>query len=447
MAFAGHTGVNGGWRCFTVVGSFLWSLSSGKELSESRLHRRSFIQGFFKMRFYQSGLSLLAAMVLTACSSNSAKNVPPAGIELVHGPTQIAGGDARGADDMTVRTPHFTFAIAQGGIVDLAMVENGVFGADLVESVDFVPGEGELAVEKLEVVKHTSEQLVIELTRQWNGHRLLSRYEVDKDYPGIKLSTRMLDPAKATLFAGYRLQRNEPVNPDLPGYNDMTRMVQSHWTAAQLQNSLNELYETDDLRRSYAAGQKGDFTAWLSAGSLGNLLSDKEMYTTSSPQAELGLFDLKPVTGNFESYLSDMRQRWNRGERVYLNAGPLLKDVRRNSGKLYAYTPKGRITADFARAAARGHSFVSFGPEVYPITTNFGGEATPYSETQVEFRSGVGLAKAEVWLDGKQVAGWKINGAKWFRTGVPVPPKRTWMQWVVEDQQGNKAYSNPIWIK
>lgn len=423
------------------------SLSSGKELSEFLLHRRSFIQGFFKMRFYQSGLPLLAAMVLTACSSNSVKNAPPAGIEVVHGPTQIAGGDARGADDLTVRTPHFTFAIAQGGIVDLAMVENGVFGADLVESVDFVPGEGELSVEKLEVVNHTPEQLVIELTRQWNGHRLLSRYEVGKDYPGIKLSTKLLDPVKETLFAGYRLQRNEPVKQDLPSYNDMTRMVQSHWTAAQLQNSLNELYETDDLRRSYTAGESGEFTAWLSAGSLGNLLSDKEIYTTASPRTELGLFDLKPVTGNFESYLSVMRQRWNRGERVYLNAGPLLKDARRNSGKLYAYTPKGRISADFASAATRGHSFVSFGPEVYPITTNFGGEATPYSETQVEFRSGVGLAKAEVWLDGKQVAGWKINGAKWFRTGVPVPPKRTWMQWVVEDKQGNRAYSNPIWIK
>ncbi len=399
------------------------------------------------MRFYQFGLSLLAAVVLTACSSNTARQgTPPASIEVVRGPTWIQGGDARGADDITVRTPHFTFAVSRQGILDLAMVENGVFGADLVESVDFVPGEGELSVERLEVVHHSADQLVIELARTWNGHRLLSRYEVAKDYPGITLSTRVLDPVNAPLFAGYQLQRNEPARQG-PSYNDVPRMVQSHWTAAQLQNNLNQLYETDDLRRSHAAGKGLEFTAWLSAGSLGNLLSDKEMYTTSSPQAELGLFELAPVSGNFESYLSTMRQRWSRGERVYLNAGPLLKDARHNSGKIYAYTPKGRITADFASAAARGHSFVSFGPEVYPITTNFGGEATPYSETQVEFRSGIGLAKAEVWLDGKQVAGWKINGAKWFRTGVPVPPKRTWMQWVVEDKQGNKAYSNPIWIK
>lgn len=396
------------------------------------------------MRFYKTGLSLLAAMVLSACSSNTAQ--VPAKIEVAHGPTHIAGGNAKGADDITVTTPYFAFALSQGELVDLAMMEDGVFGKDLIRSVDFIPGEGKLTLEKTEIVTQTANELVIEITRNWNGHRLLSRYQVNKDYPGIKLSTKVLDPVTDSLFAGYRLERNQPINQDLPSYNDMTRMVQSHWTSGQLQNELSELYETDDLRRSYS-GKDNEFTAWLSAGSLGRLQSEAQMYTTPSPQAELGLFDLKPVSGNFENYLSVMRQRWSRGERVYLNAGPMLKDAKQNSGKIYVYTPKGRITADFARAAARGHSFVSFGPEVYPITTNFGGDATPYNETQVEFRSDIGLAKAEVWLDGKQVAGWKINGAKWFRTGVPVPPKRTWMQWVVEDQQGNRAYSNPIWIK
>ncbi|MBL1376582.1 hypothetical protein [Zobellella iuensis] len=402
------------------------------------------------MRFYKTGLSLLAAMVLTACSSNTAKQgTPPAGIELVRGPTQIAGGNARGPEDITVRTPHFTFAISsasQGGLVDLALVENGVFGKDRIESLDFVPGDGELSLEALTITEHSPERLVIELKRQWNGHTLLSRYEVSRDYPGIKLSTQLQGPVKDTLFAGYRLQRNEPAQAG-PSYNEVSRMVQNHWTAAQPQNHLGELYETDDLRRSRQPGQAGEFSAWLSAGSLGSLLSDKEMYTIASDQASLGLFELNPAASNFDSYLAVMRQRWDRGERVYLSASPLLKDGRQKSAKLYAYTPKGRLSADFATAAAKGHSFLSFGPEIYPVTTNFGGVAAPYSETQVEFRSEVGLAKAEVWLDGKQVAGWNINGAKWFRTGVPVPPNRTWMQWIVEDKQGNRAYSNPIWVK
>lgn len=409
------------------------------------------------MRFYKTGLTLLAAMVLTACSSNTADIATK--IDVSHGPTSIVNGDAKGADDITVTTPYFAFALSQGALVDLAMVEDGVYTQDLVKSVDFTPGVGELKFEKTEIVKHTNDELVIDVTRSWNGHQLVSRYEVGKEYPGVKLTTKLPDSVTDTLFAGYQLARNHAIdNTNVADYNDMTRMVRNHWTAAQLQNDLSELYETDDLRRSYPSkkigknagnksGKNGEFSAWLSAGSLGSLQSDKQFYTSTSPQAELGLFDLKPTAGNFENYLTVMRQRWDKGERVYLNAGPLLKNAKQHSGKVYAYTPKGSISADFARAAARGHSFVSFGPEVYPLTTNFGGEAAPFSKTEVEFRSEVGLAKAEIWLDGVQVAGWKINGAKLFRTGVPVPPNRTWMQWIVEDVQGNKAYSNPIWVK
>ena len=401
------------------------------------------------MRFYKTGLTLLAAMVLTACSSKTADIANR--IDVAHGPTSIVNGDAKGTEDITVTTPYFAFALSQGALVDLAMVEDGVYTKDLVKSVDFVPGVGELKLENTNIVKHTNDELVIEVTRSWNGHQVLSRYEVSKDYPGVKLTTQLPDSVKETLFAGYQLERNQAIdNKNVADHNDMTRMVRNHWTAAQLQNDLSELYETDDLRRSYSeksTGKPHEFSAWLSAGSLGTLQSDKPFYTSTSPQAELGLFDLKQTVGNFETYLTVMRQRWDRGERVYLNAGPLLKNAKQYSGKVYAYTPKGSITADFARAAARGHSFVSFGPEVYPLTTNFGGEAAPFSKTEVEFRSDVGLAKAEIWLDGVQVAGWKINGAKLFRTGVPVPPNRTWMQWIVEDVQGNKAYSNPIWVK
>ncbi|ART80963.1 CehA/McbA family metallohydrolase domain-containing protein [Oceanisphaera avium] len=397
------------------------------------------------MRFYKTGLTLLAAMALTACSSKS--NDIASKIDVSHGPTHIVDGNAKGADDITVTTPYFAFALSQGALVDLAMVKEGAYTKDLVKSVDFVPGSGDFKYQNTKIVKQTADELVIEVTRSWNNQEVVSRYEVSKDYPGVKLTTTLPDAVDDPLFAGYQLERNQAIdNSDVANYNDMTRMVRNHWSSAQLQNNLNTLYETDDLRRSYS-GKNREFSAWLSAGSLGSLESEQQFYTSSSPQAELGLFDLKPIDGNFENYLSVMRQRWDRGERVYLNAGPLLKNAKQHSGKVYAYTPKGRITADFARAAARGHSFVSFGPEVYPLTTNFGGEAEPFSKTEVEFRSDLGLAKAEIWLDGVQVAGWKINGAKLFRTGVPVPPNRTWMQWIVEDVQGNKAYSNPIWVK
>ncbi|WMC11176.1 hypothetical protein PU634_02090 [Oceanimonas pelagia] len=387
------------------------------------------------MRFYQTGLTLLAALVLSACASRGGDaGLASATLELTRGPTFIEGGNARGEQDITVRTPHFAFAVSadSGALVDLALVSNGRYGPDLVQSLDVVPGEGELAPAHLRVVEQNERRLVIELERRWHGQPVLSRYEVNRDDAGIRLSARL--PQGEARLAGYRLLRNEAAAPLAAGYNDMPNMVQAHWTAASLHNELGILYKSDDLRQQRKGGE---VSAWLSAGSLGALSTDKPLYAGQG-QAELALLELRPVTEGFEARLQALRQRWSRGEKVYLGGG---------NGKLYAYTPKGRLSADFASAASQGHSFLSFGPQVYPVTTNFGGTAKPFSESQVEFRSDIGLARAEVWLDGKQVAGWKINGAKWFRTGVPVPPNHTWMQWVVEDREGKRAYSNPIWIE
>ncbi|WP_107850685.1 CehA/McbA family metallohydrolase domain-containing protein [Oceanimonas marisflavi] len=386
------------------------------------------------MRFYQTGLTLLAALVLSACASKNGSDLASAGLDVTRGPTFIKDGNATGKQDITVRSPYFAFAISAdtGALVDLAIASNGRYGPDLVRSLDFVPGEGQHVPTKIDVVEQTGERVVIELERQWQGQTLKSRYEVNRDNAGIRLSSSLANGGQAN-FSGYRLERNQgPL--EQPDYNDMPNMVQAHWTAASLQNELGILYESDDLRKNRKGG---DVSAWLSAGSLDVLSTDKPLYAGQG-QARLALLELAPVTPGFDAQLKELRQRWSRGEKVYLGG---------NSGKLYAYTPNGRLSTDYASAAVKGHSFLSFGPQVYPVTTNFGGTARPFSESQVEFRSEVGLAKAEVWLDGKQVAGWKINGAKWFRTGVPVPPNHTWMQWVVEDRNGKRAYSNPIWIE
>lgn len=382
------------------------------------------------MRFYQTGLTVLAALVLSACASNN--NEPaPARLDVLHGPTFIKNGNATGEQDITVRSPYFAFAISAdtGAVVDLAIASNGQYGPDLVRSLDFVPGDGKLTSTKIDVKEQSGERVVIELQRELNGKPVTSRYEVNLSNAGIRLSTTQ----DGKQFSGYQLERNQ-VPAALPSYNDMPNMVQAHWTAASLQNELGILYESDDLRKNR---DSGEVSAWLSAGALDVLSADKPMYGGQGIP-RLALLELTPVTSGFEARLQELRQRWSRGEKVYLGG---------NSGKLYVYTPKGRLSADYATAAGKGHSFLSFGPQVYPITTNFGGTAKPFTETQVEFRSEVGLARAEVWLDGVQVAGWKINGAKWFRTGVPVPPNHTWMQWVVEDRNGKRAYSNPIWIE
>lgn len=403
------------------------------------------------MRLYRLGLPLLVATMLAACQSAPQKNVPPADIQVLKGPTKIQGGDARGAEDITILTPYFAFAIAAGdasgeagSIVDMALVENGVFGVDRIVSLDFTPGEGAMTLNAIDITEQSAERVVINVERSWQGNRLLSRYEVDKAYPGIKLSSRLESPVGETLFAGYRLLQNAQPAVGRAPQKALTQAVPSHWSQGQLQQGLGVLSEADDLRRNHP-GQQRQFDAWLSAGSLGKVLAD-ELYMVESPNTVISLYEYDD-SSNFEAYMGKLRQRWSRGERVYLSANNLLRGPRQNSGRLYAYTPNGKISADFASAVGKGHSFVSFGPQIYAAGTMFGGEVTPFSESKVELRSEAGLSKAEVWLDGEQVAGWRINGAKVFRTGVPVPPNYTWLQWVVEDRNGNRAYSNPIWIK
>ncbi|GAA3540499.1 hypothetical protein [Zobellella aerophila] len=402
------------------------------------------------MHLYRLGLPLLVATMLAACQSAPEKNVPPADIQVLKGPTQIQGGDARGEEDITIVTPYFAFAIAAGdqpgqagSIVDMALVENGVFGADRIVSLDFMPGEGAMTLNAIEITEQSPERVVVEVDRSWNGNRLLSRYEVEKAYSGIKLSSRLENPVGQTLFAGYRLVQEAPPVAAGSLHKEVAQAVLGHWSQGQLQQGLGALSESDDLRRNHQQVQQ--FDAWLSAGSLGKVLTD-ELVTGESPHTVISLYEYDD-SSNFETQMAKLRQRWSLGERVYLSANHLLRGPRQNSGRLYAYTPNGKISADFASAAGRGQSFVSFGPQIYAAGAMFGGEISPFSESKVELRSDAGLSKAEVWLDGEQVAGWRINGAKVFRTGVPVPPNYTWLQWVVEDSNGNRAYSNPIWIK
>ncbi|MCT7653805.1 hypothetical protein MBH78_01250 [Oceanimonas sp. NS1] len=60
------------------------------------------------MRFSQTGLPLLAALVLSACASKGGdSNTASVNLEVLHGPTFIEGGNATGEQDITVRTPYF----------------------------------------------------------------------------------------------------------------------------------------------------------------------------------------------------------------------------------------------------------------------------------------------------------------------------------------------------
>ncbi|MCT7653804.1 hypothetical protein MBH78_01245 [Oceanimonas sp. NS1] len=95
--------------------------------------------------------------------------------------------------------------------MDLALAGDGRYGADLVRSLDFVPGEQAPRLSELQVVEQSDQRVVIELRREWQGRTLTSRYEVNRDTAGIRLSTTL--PSAESVFAGYRLERNEASPP------------------------------------------------------------------------------------------------------------------------------------------------------------------------------------------------------------------------------------------
>ncbi len=145
---------------------------------------------------------------------------------------------------------------------------------------------------------------------------------------------------------------------------------------------------------------------------------------------------------------------WNAGHRYYLSAGTDTHDVWNVlSGRIRAYAHvEGALTAPAYLAALRsGHAYVSYGPLIYPVV-DFGdtlkvkpGEAFTLS---FDLESVAGLNRAEL-IGGGMSAASKCFDDSPTRSHVAFELRTahaTWYALVVEDAQGRKAYSNPIWI-
>jgi hypothetical protein len=146
---------------------------------------------------------------------------------------------------------------------------------------------------------------------------------------------------------------------------------------------------------------------------------------------------------------------WNAGNRYYLSAGTDTHDVWRDeSGAVRAFAHiDGAVTPGaFAQALKDGHAYVTFGPLVFP-SVMFGDE--------LKVKSG---ERFVLGFDLKSVAGLKQvqligGGAALPLKSFPDAPREThvdfplstqhstWYALVVEDAQGRKAYTDPIWVE
>jgi len=155
-----------------------------------------------------------------------------------------------------------------------------------------------------------------------------------------------------------------------------------------------------------------------------------------------------------EKVLRSLWNFWNAGHRYYLAAGTDTHDVWHNeSGSVRAFAHiDGMVTAEaFAQALKEGHGYVTFGPLIFP-SVMFGDD--------LKVKPGESFS---LGFDLKAVSGIKRveligSGAVLKTDSFDQPPlearvdfplrteRRTWYSLIVEDGQGHKAYTDPIWV-
>jgi len=145
---------------------------------------------------------------------------------------------------------------------------------------------------------------------------------------------------------------------------------------------------------------------------------------------------------------------WNAGHHYYLAAGTDTHDVWQDeSGAVRTFAHiDGAVTAQaFAQALKAGHAYVTFGPLVFPAAM-FGDELkvkpgerfvlsfdlkSVDGVKQAELISGGAVLKSETFPDAPQEV----------HVDFPLTTQRgAWYALTVDDSQGRKAYTNPIWV-
>lgn len=145
---------------------------------------------------------------------------------------------------------------------------------------------------------------------------------------------------------------------------------------------------------------------------------------------------------------------WNARRPYYLSAGTDTHDVwNGHSGRVRSYAHvTGKLSAErFTRALKAGHAYVSYGPLIFPDTL-FGDTLSVAVGRRFalgfDVQSLAGIKRVELVCAGQlQQRRTFAPGARKVRLDFPLRTRRaTWYSLVVEDQQGRKAYTNPIWV-
>ncbi len=169
-------------------------------------------------------------------------------------------------------------------------------------------------------------------------------------------------------------------------------------------------------------------------------------------------FDLLEINaeapGDDAKVLDTLWNFWNGGHRYYLSAGTDTHDVWRDESgaiRVFVHIDEAVTAQSFARALKAGHAYVTSGPLIFPEVV-FGDElrvrpGQPYS-LEFDLKSVAGIKQAELTGSGAKISSRKFDAApQQAHIAFPlVGGGPGWYSLMVEDIQGHKAYTNPIWI-
>jgi hypothetical protein len=169
-------------------------------------------------------------------------------------------------------------------------------------------------------------------------------------------------------------------------------------------------------------------------------------------------FDLMEMNASVpeddEKVIHQLWQYWNERRPYYLAAGTDTHDVwNEESGRVRAFAhPDGAPTAaSFAEALKAGHAYVSHGPLIFPsIVFGTRVQAAPGRPVKwaIDLQSIAGLKRADligggVVIDSRDLQ--SLHGEAHLEFTL-APDHSAWYALVVEDVQGQKAYTDPLWV-
>ena len=225
-----------------------------------------------------------------------------ASVTVETGPTPILRGDATGAEDITVSNELFAISIAvdtappwgvaRGGILDIALIDNGTVGYDIASLVDFMPNQWSswpTSYQRVSVEQSDDQHALIRTQRDWGDVELETTFRVQQGDRHIHIVTQMTNEGSLPLedlTSGYIVWPDGGSLFGVPGlageYSGFEDTAMARWSAAYGDNWTIGLhapfsqfvdYGGRDRYQSHTLqpGETRQFEAWLQVEAGGGL--------------------------------------------------------------------------------------------------------------------------------------------------------------------------------